>query len=94
MLTLKQLSKESRIEDISFFPIEPTLNLALKFCIAEGLVESVGESYSLTDEGVIFSDLIVSDWDQFGAEKPILIQIGAKISEVQVNAIKSKWKNA
>jgi hypothetical protein len=68
--------------------IEPSLNRAVDFAIAEGLVRSVGGSrIELTETGDAEAKRIVADTSLFMKEREYLSLIGKSVTETLVSQI-------
>lgn len=78
---------------IGVWGIDPSLNMAIEFAIAESLIEKLPNgSYKLSKKGEDF--LFESDSKLlFEYERPKLLQIGNKITEKMVNAAAKRWCN-
>lgn len=79
--------------DFSVWGIEPALNRALQFAIAEGICEVVnGKSYKLTEKGFRLYEMIRADKDLFDKEKAFLNFIGkSKITDKRINDMSKQW---
>lgn len=79
--------------EFSVWGIEPTLNRALDFALAESICIYEKGKYTLTEKGENFYELIKDDIEILKEEKEYLIQIGKnKITDNRLNKITSKWK--
>ncbi|WP_130632789.1 hypothetical protein [Aeromonas hydrophila] len=78
---------------IGIWGIDPSLNMAIEFAVAESLIEKqLNGSYKLSKKGESF--LFESDAKLlFEHEHPKLLQIGNKITEKMVNAAAKRWCN-
>lgn len=81
--------------DFSVWGIEPALNRALQFAIAENICEVVsGKNYKLTEKGFRFYEMINADSELFEKEKAFLKFIGkSKITDSRINAMSNQWTN-
>lgn len=79
--------------DFSVWSIEPALNRALQYAIAENICEVVnGKNYKLTEKGFKFYQMISSDTELFDKEKSFLNFIGkSKITDSRINAMSNQW---
>lgn len=71
---------------------DPALAIAIRFAIAEVLVEETSTGYGLTDSGVDFAKLLIKDSELFIFEKKFLIDVGKKVTEAMVEKIASGWE--
>ncbi len=78
---------------LQYFGIEPSLNRALNYGIAEGLIHFDGSKYQISEKGLKFLKLILEDEELFQNEKAVLQTIGKKISESKVVELKKSWEN-
>lgn len=58
--------------------VEPALNRALMFAIAEGFITMKDDKYSLTEFGKTFSKQLIKDKEMFVEEKAFLEFVGKK----------------
>lgn len=79
--------------DFSVWSIEPALNRALQYAIAEKICEVVnGKNYKLTEKGHKFYQMINADYELFDKEKVFLNFIGkSKITDSRINAMSNQW---
>ncbi len=79
--------------DFSIWGIEPALNRALQFAIADNICEVVnGKTYKLTEKGFKFYELINGDKELFDKEKIFLNFIGkSKITDSRINSMSKQW---
>ncbi|SHM51768.1 hypothetical protein [Flavobacterium saccharophilum] len=79
--------------DFSVWSIEPALNRALQYAIAENICDVVnGKNYKLTEKGFKFYQMINSDTELFDKEKSFLTFIGkSKITDSRINAMSNQW---
>jgi|SRR5690554_51520 len=71
--------------------VDPAVNLALQFSLAEGLIKRSGVSYELTDRGTDFASKISPEFfmqDDFA----FLESLGPKITEGMVQEIVGEWE--
>ncbi len=78
--------------DITVWGIEPAMNRALVFCVAENLCTMEGGKYKLTEKGDRFYTSIIVDKELFADEREFLTYIGkTKITEHRIETIANKW---
>jgi len=77
----------------SVWGIEPALNRALQFAIADGVCELVsGKNYKLTLKGSEFFKRINADKELFAEEKEFLKFVGKnKITDSRIDSMAKKW---
>lgn len=88
-LTEAAKSKELRVPAWGF---DPAVAIALKYAVAEGLIQTVSTGYELTEHGMAYVDAVVKDDGIFGTEKNILIAVGKDITEKMVEAVAKGWE--
>lgn len=68
--------------------VEPALNKALKYAVAEGLITMYEDKYQLTEKGVSFGKKLKKDSEIFTREKLFLTYIGKqKVTEDFINKL-------
>ncbi|KGA40869.1 hypothetical protein KU75_14380 [Pectobacterium odoriferum] len=82
---------EKKIEIPSVWGIDPSVNFALQFAIAEGLIIKSGTSFKLAPKGMCFINNSNS-YDLFYDETIFLKKIGLKITEKMIEAATNLWK--
>lgn len=72
--------------------VEPTVNRALTFAVAEGLVFNVGGDFIISEKGISLIKSIMKDKEVFKKEKAFLITIGkSTITEQKVRELAGKF---
>lgn len=78
------LYKDSEYQP-STIPLDPSINRALEFAIAEGLVELDKKGkLTLTGKGQRLAELLLSDESVLHEEKVHITQLGVKVNETKV----------
>lgn len=92
-LKLREYVTSNFTSDFSVWGIEPALNRALQFAIAENICEVVGgKNYKLTEKGFRFYEMISADSELFDTEKSFLNFIGkSKITDSRINTMSKQW---
>lgn len=88
---LKKWVDTNFTSDMEVWSIEPTLNRAIQYALAENLCEKCGSSILLTDKGEIFLMEIKSDDNLLAQEKEWLGYIGKSISDTKIKQLSTKW---
>lgn len=91
---LKYLLTESiRDEKIDFkvWGVDPALNFALQYCIAENLVSRKSGGFLLSSAGEKFLSDIPSS-EHYEPDLSFLQKIGSKVSEKMVNEVVKEWE--
>ncbi|MCE0799489.1 hypothetical protein LVQ77_04110 [Buttiauxella sp. S04-F03] len=82
---------EEKLEIPSVWGVEPSVNFALQFAIAEGLIIKSGTSYKLAPKGMLFLRNSNS-YDLFFDDTVFLKKIGLKITEKLIDSATNLWK--
>jgi len=78
--------------DYHIWGVEPTVNRAVTYAIAEGLIALNDGDYLLTDQGMNLYKLMKKDKDLFQLEKSFLGSIGKNgISEGTIKELSKKF---
>jgi hypothetical protein len=70
---------------------DPALAIALRFAVAEILINSVPTGYQISDRGRLFVGDIEKDPDLLLQEKEILRRIGKGVTEGMVDTVTKGW---
>ena len=82
------------ISKIVSWGVEPALNKALHYAVAENLISLTGDKYQLATKGIEFSKLILANDQLFTSEKNFLRYIGKqKVTEEYINKLTEKHSN-
>ena len=73
---------------------DPALAIAIRFAVAETLVEATSTGYQLTEKGRAFIAEVLKDVDAFAAERKLLTQIGKDVTESMVEKVAKGWESA
>jgi hypothetical protein len=85
-------SAEKKELSFGVWGIDPSLNMALNYANAEGLIEQNNTGYTLSNKGIDFlSKFKVAEL--FEDDTKILTTIGKKITEKMVMDVAQRWKN-
>lgn len=78
--------------EITVWGIEPALNRALLYCIAENICSVEHGKYKLEDKGEIFFKQLSADKELFSVEKEFLSYIGKRhFTDARIDSISQKW---
>lgn len=94
MTELRNFVLSNFTNDFSIWGIEPTLNRALQFALAERICElEGGKIYKLGLRGEEFYKAIAADEELFSKEKEFLLFIGKnKITDKRISFMTQNWK--
>lgn len=90
-LKLKKWVDNNFTLDIEVWGIEPTLNRAIQYALAENICERIKTSVSLTSKGLCLFEKIESDKTLLIQEKILLNHVGKRISDKKINQLSNKW---
>lgn len=76
---------------VSGWGFDPALPIALRFAIADGLIDDVSTGYCLTTAGERFARA-VTEAGLFTEDLALLQQISKKITEGMVNDVAKRWE--
>jgi len=77
---------------VAAWGFDPALAIAIRFAIAEGLVDETSTGYGLSDAGKIFTRALIKDPELFNREKRFLEVIGKQITEAMVDSVATEWE--
>ncbi|EEM08344.1 hypothetical protein bmyco0003_49400 [Bacillus pseudomycoides] len=86
-----KLMRINQLDTIPIWRLEPSLNRALNFAVAEKLLIHKDGKYLLADKGEIFIQEILDDEDFMKAEKSFLNSVGKSITEKKVGELSKTW---
>ncbi len=91
-VTVQEWVKNNFKSDFHVWGIEPTVNRALIFASADGIITDEGSHFILTQKGIDFFKIIMSDEELFANEKSFLKAIGKSIiTEQRITELSSKF---
>ena len=76
---------QNETPQLPIFNIEPSLNQALLYMLAEGLIIREKDNYSITQKGEILVNELIANEESFIKEKSFLKVIGKKFTESKVD---------
>lgn len=99
---LKSINRIQRLLDaakanvlhLTAWGFDPALAIAIRFAVAETLVEATSTGYQLTEKGRVFINEVLKDADAFASERKLLTQIGKDITEGMVEKVAKGWESA
>lgn len=72
---------------------DPALAIAIRFAVAENLVEATSTGYQLTEKGRAFITEVLKEADIFAPERKLLTQIGKGVTEGMVEKVAKGWES-
>lgn len=79
---------------ITAWGFDPALAIAIRFAVAENVIEPTSTGYQLTEKGRAFITEVLKDADAFAPERKLLSQIGKDITEGMVENVAKGWESA
>ena len=73
---------------------DPALAIAIRFAVAEDLVEPTSTGYQMTEKGRSFIAEVLKDASAFAPERKLLTQISKDITEGMVETVAKGWESA
>lgn len=80
--------------NITAWGFDPALAIAIRFAVAENLVEPSSTGYQLTEKGRGFITEVLNDANAFAPERKLLMQVGKEITEGMVEKVAKGWESA
>ena len=85
---------KAKVLHLAAWGFDPALAIAIRFAVAETLVEPTSTGYQLTEKGRTFITEVLKDADAFALERELLAQIGKDITEGMVEKVAKGWESA
>lgn len=83
----------AKVLNMTAWGFDPALAIAIRFAVAENLVEASSTGYQLTEKGRGFITEVLKDADAFAPERKLLLQIGKDITEGMVEKVAKGWES-
>lgn len=84
---------ETKVLNITAWGFDPALAIAIRFAVAENLLETTSTGYQITDKGRTFINEVLKDTDAFAPERTLLTKIGKDITEGMVEKVAKGWES-
>jgi len=84
----------AKVLQITAWGFDPALAIAIRFAVAEDLVQSTSTGYQLSEKGRNFIVEVLKDPDVFASERTLLTEIGKDITEAMVDKVAKGWESA
>ena len=85
---LEGAEKQGRVYTLNLIHLDPTINRAIEFAIAEGIITIAKTGkIALTEKGAAIASAMQDDTELFVKEKAYLGRLGKAVSEVRINNI-------
>lgn len=80
--------------NITAWGFDPALAIAIRFAVAEDLIEPTSTGYQLAEKGRTFITEVLREAGAFAPERTLLAQIGKGITEDMVKTVAKGWESA
>ena len=87
-------ASKARVLSMTAWGFDPALAIAIRFAVAENLIEATSTGYQLTVKGQAFISEVLKDADVFAPERKLLTQIGKDVTEGMVEKVAKGWESA
>jgi hypothetical protein len=84
----------AKVLHISAWGFDPALAIAIRFAVAENLVQQTSTGYQVSDKGKAFIGEVLRDLDAFVNERRLLTHVGKDITEAMVESVARGWGSA
>lgn len=84
---------EAKVLNITAWGFDPALAIAIRFAVAENMLETTSTGYQITDKGRTFINEVLKDTDAFAPERTLLTKIGKDITEGMVEKVAKGWES-
>lgn len=84
---------EAKVLNITAWGFDPALAIAIRFAVAENMLETTSTGYQITDKGRTFINEVLKDTDTFAPERTLLTKIGKDITEGMVEKVAKGWES-
>lgn len=85
---------KAKVLHITAWGFDPALAIAIRFALAEGLLQTTSTGYQIADKGRAFIEAVLKDADAFPTERALLNEIGKDITEAMVDTVAKGWEAA
>jgi hypothetical protein len=85
---------KAKVLYITAWGFDPALAIAIRFALAEELVQATPTGYQITEKGRAVIEAVLKHAEVFATERVLLRQIGKDISEAMVEAVAKGWETA
>ena len=79
---------------VSAWGFDPAVAFALRYAVAEGLIETNSTGYKIGDKGTTFIEAVLRDPTAFAGERDLLQKIGKGLTEGMVESVAKGWESA
>lgn len=85
---------EAKVLNITAWGFDPALAIAIRFAVAENMLETTSTGYQITDKGRTFINEVLKGTDAFTPERKLLTKIGKDITEGMVEKVAKGWESS
>lgn len=86
------LAVGEKVLQVPAWGFDPTLAIAVRIAIAEGLVAENSTGYEISTDGEFFVKEIMKDVELFGRERSFLSAVGKGLTEGMIEATANGWE--
>lgn len=84
---------KAKVLHMTAWGFDPALAIAIRFAVAEDLVQPTSTGYQMSEKGKSFIAEVLKDSDAFANERVLLAQIGKDITEAMVDKVAKGWES-
>ncbi|MDB5824148.1 MAG: hypothetical protein JWR21_2852 [Herminiimonas sp.] len=84
---------KARVLHMTAWGFDPALAIAIRFAIADDLVQPTSTGYEISERGKNFIVEVLKDPDAFASERILLTQIGKDLTEAMVDKVAKGWES-
>lgn len=85
---------KKKILNVEAWGFDPALAIALRFALAEKLLDETSTGYKISESGLDMAKKLMQDAEILSQEKKFLSVIGKGITETMVEAVSSGWEKS
>lgn len=85
---------KAKVLHVNAWGFDPALAIAIRFAIAEDLVQETSTGYQVSARGKAFIAEVLRDLNAFATERLLLTQVGKDITEAMVESVARGWESA
>ena len=85
---------KAKVLHITAWGFDPAVAIAIRFAIAEELLQTTSTGYQITEKGLSLIAEVLKDPGAFSTERTFLKEIGKDITENMVETVARGWESA
>jgi hypothetical protein len=87
-------AEKTKVLRVTAWGFDPAVSIALRYAVAEALIQATSISYQITEKGETLIDEALKDDTVFAQERQLLKEIGKNITESMVDNVAKGWEAA